>query len=235
VLFENAPAVISGIDDALKAMGKRDGVNLLAVAGDGGTADIGLAALSGAIERNQDFMYVCFDNESYMNTGGQRSGTTPFGARTSTTPIGKVVKGEDRPPVLRKNMVEIVAAHRIPYAAFASVAYPMDLLEKVEKAKNVRGPSYIHISNPCPTGWGVDPKDVINVARAGVETGCVVLYEFEDGIRRVTKRVRKPKPIEEYLKYQARYRHVLADPAALSELQKSVDDAREELLRTMAA
>ena len=235
VLFENAAAVISGIDDALRAMGTREGMNLLVVAGDGGTVDIGIAALSGAIERNQDFIYVCFDNESYMNTGGQRSGTTMFGARTSTTPVGKVVKGEDRRPGLRKDMVEIVAAHHIPYAATASVGYPLDLMDKVKKAAAVRGPSYIHCISPCPTGWGVEPQMIVEVAKLAVQTGCVTLYEVEDGVRRLTKKVRKPKPVIEYLKLQARFKHLLDDEAAVAEIQASVNEARAEALARMSA
>jgi len=233
VLFENAAALISGIDDALKVMGRREGKNLLVVAGDGGTADIGVSSLSGAVERNQDFIYVCFDNESYMNTGGQRSGTTPFGARTSTTPVGRITKGESRLPRLRKNMVEIMAAHRIEYAASTSIGYPLDLIERVQKAAKVRGPSYIHCHSPCPTGWGIDTKDTVKAARLAVETGCIVLYEIENGVRRVTKRVRK-KPVEAYLEVQARYRHVIGDAEALAGVQKAVDEAYEATLATMA-
>jgi pyruvate ferredoxin oxidoreductase beta subunit len=235
VLFENAPAVVSGIDAALAVQGRREDVNLLVVAGDGGTADIGIAALSGAIERNQDFIYVCFDNEMYMNTGGQRSGTTPTGARTSTTPVGKVQRGEARPPVLRKDMVEIVAAHGIPYVASASCGYPLDLIEKVEKAAAVRGPSYIHCHSPCPTGWGMEAKDTINVAQMAVRTGSVLLYEIENGVRRVTKKVGRRKPIEEYLRYQARFKHVVGDPEALAEFQQAVDERYDELVAMATA
>ncbi|MBT3218546.1 MAG: hypothetical protein HN348_05595 [Proteobacteria bacterium] len=232
VLFENAPAVISGVDDALKAMGKREGVNLLVVAGDGGTADIGLSSLSGAIERNQDFIYVCFDNESYMNTGGQRSGTTPFAARTTTTPVGKVIRGEDRPPRLRKDLVEIMAAHRIPYAASTSVAFPMDLLTKVQKAAAIRGPTYIHCHSPCPTGWGFDTAKMIEVARVAVKTGAVVLHEIEDGVRTINRKVRRRVPIEEYLKYQARFRHVLDDAEVIAQIQAAVDEAFEATMKS---
>jgi pyruvate ferredoxin oxidoreductase beta subunit len=235
VLLENAPAVISGIDDALKQMGKRDGVNLLAVAGDGGTADIGLSALSSAIERNQDFIYVCFDNESYMNTGGQRSGTTPFGARTSTTPVGRVTRGEVRMPTLRKDMVEIIAAHRIPYAASTSVGYPLDLIERVQKAARVRGPSYIHCHSPCPTGWGMATEDTIRAARLAVESGCIVLYEVEDGVRRRTQRVPKRRPVQDYLGIQTRFRHLVADEAALAAVQQGVDEHYEALMARMDA
>ncbi len=234
VLFENGPAVISGVDAALRVLGKREGVNLLVAAGDGGTADIGLSALSGAIERNQDFIYVCFDNESYMNTGGQRSGTTPFAARTTTTPVGKLVRGEDRLPGMRKDMVEIVAAHKVRYIASTSVAYPLDLMERVKKAQATRGPSYIHCHSPCPTGWGFQTNELINVAREAVKTGCVVMYEIEDGVRKVTKKVKKRTPIEEYLKYQSRFRHILDDPEALAAVQKGVDEDFEAAMQRMA-
>jgi len=230
VLFENAPAVISGIDDSLRVMGRREGTNLLVVAGDGGTADIGLSALSGAIERNQDFIYVCFDNESYMNTGGQRSGTTPFGARTSTTPIGKVVQGEDRRPSLRKDMVEIVAAHNIPYAASTSIAFPLDLMERIRKAAAVRGPSFINVHSPCPTGWGLDPADMIEAARMAVKCGAVVMYEVEDGVRRLTRKVRKRVPVRDYLAMQGRFRHLVDDEEAVAGIQAGVDRQLEALL-----
>jgi len=234
VLFENAPAVISGIDAALQAMGRRQGTNLLVVAGDGGTADIGLASLSGAIERNQDFIYVCFDNESYMNTGGQRSGTTPFGARTTTTPVGRYQKGEERLPALRKDMVEIISAHNVRYVASASVAYPLDLVDKVQKAARVRGPSYIHVHSPCPTGWGIDTSQVVEVARLAVKSGCVVLHEIVDGQRRVTKKVRKSVPVIDYIRPQGRYRHLLDDPEALALLQAAVDSAYDATMARMA-
>jgi len=234
VLFENAPAVVSGIDAALRVQGRREGTNLLVVAGDGGTADIGIAALSGAIERNQDFIYVCFDNEMYMNTGGQRSGTTPTGAKTSTTPIGRLQKGESRPPMLRKDMVEIVAAHGIRYVASAACGYPIDLTEKVKKAAAIRGPSYIHCHSPCPTGWGMEPKDTVNVAQMAVRTGSVLLYEIEDGVRKITKKIGRRKPIEEYLQYQARFKHLLDDPAAVASFQAAVDERYETLVEKAA-
>ena len=224
VLFENAAAVASGIDAALRVMGRREGVNLLVVAGDGGTADIGLASLSGAIERNQDFIYVCFDNESYMNTGGQRSGTTPTGAATSTTPVGRVVKGEARPPGLRKDMARIIAAHGVAYVATASVGYPQDLVAKVKKAASVRGPSYIHCHSPCPPGWGIDASHMIKVSQLAVKTGCVALYEIVSGEPRLTRKIVRRRPVEEYLRLQSRFRHIVEDPAALAAFQRSVDD-----------
>jgi len=234
VLFENAPAVVSGIDDALRVQGRREGVNLLVVAGDGGTADIGLGSLSGAIERGQDFIYVCFDNEMYMNTGGQRSGTTPYLARTTTTPVGVESRGEPRTEMRRKDMVEIAVAHGIPYAASASIGYPLDLVERVEKAARVRGPTYIHVHSPCPTGWGMEPSKTVEAAQLAVKTGCVVLYEVEEGKRRVTRPVARRAPVEEYLKLQARFRHVVADPAALAEVQRGVDERHAAILARMA-
>ncbi|MHC4548604.1 MAG: thiamine pyrophosphate-dependent enzyme [Planctomycetota bacterium] len=232
VLFENAPAVASGIDAALAVMGRREGLNLLVTAGDGGTADIGLASLSGAIERNQDFIYICFDNEMYMNTGGQRSGTTPCGAWTSTTPIGTVVQGEPRAPALRKDMVEIIAAHGISYVASASAGFPLDLIEKVRKAAAVRGPSYLHCHSPCPTGWGMETKDMVQAAQLAVRTGAVVLYEIEDGRRRLTKQFARRKPVEEYLRLQTRFRHIVEDPDALAEFQRAVDERYTALVNS---
>jgi len=234
VLFENAPAVASGVDAALAVLGRREGVNLLVVAGDGGTADIGLASLSGAIERNQDFVYVCFDNEMYMNTGGQRSGTTPTGARTSTTPVGRVDRGEGRPPVLRKDMARIIEAHGIPYVASASAGYPLDLIEKVRRAAAVRGPSYIHCHSPCPTGWGMDASLTVEVAKLAVRTGCVVLYEVADGAFRLTKRIAHRRPVEEYLRHQSRFRHLVDDASALAEFQRAVDERYDALLARAA-
>jgi pyruvate ferredoxin oxidoreductase beta subunit len=235
VLFENAPAVVSGIDAALRVQGRREGINLLVTAGDGGTADIGLASLSGAIERNHDFIYVCFDNESYMNTGGQRSGTTPFGARTSTTPVGALEQGERRDPRLRKDMVEIIAAHNIPYVASATVGYPLDLADKVQRAAAVKGPAYIHCHAPCPTGWGMETREVIKVAQLAVQTGCVVLYEIENGVRKMKRKVGKRKPVEEYLKTQARFRHIVNDADALAEVQRAVDESFDALMARMEA
>jgi pyruvate ferredoxin oxidoreductase beta subunit len=234
VLFENTAAVISGIDDGLKAMGRREGVNLLVVAGDGGTADIGLSALSGAIERNQDFVYICFDNESYMNTGGQRSGTTPWGARTSTTPVGRLQAGEDRLPGRKKDMMGVIAAHNIPYLASAASGYPLDLMEKVQKAAAIRGPSYIHCHSPCPTGWGIPSSEIVDVSRLAVQTGAVVLYEVVNGERRLTKRVSKRKPIEEYLRHQARFRHLVDDAQAVAEIQRDIDASFNALIATLS-
>lgn len=223
VLFENGPAVMSGIEQALDILGKRDGSNLLVVAGDGGTADIGMGSLSGAVERGHDFIYLCYDNESYMNTGGQRSGTTPFGAATSTTPVGSVIKGENRPMELRKDVPEIMIAHGCPYVATASIGYPLDLIDKVKKAATVRGPSYIHVFSSCPAGWRSEPRYSVKLAKLAVQTGFIVLFEYENGKRTFQHLPRKRKPMREYLELQGRFRHLLEDEEAIKKMEESAE------------
>lgn len=226
-LFPSAGALISGIDAGLKAQGKRDGVNLYAYCGDGGTVDIGLQALSGAVDRGHRFLYICYDNEGYMNTGSQRSGATPFRARTSTTPVGDIRSGEQRLLSQRKEMVRIFADHGIPYAATASVAYPLDFMRKVEKAISIDGPTYIHLQAPCLVGWGVDDNMGVAVARAAVQTLMNPLYEVEGGKRyKITLDVKKPQPVEEYLKMQGRFRHLFAkdESGAIARIQQDVDE-----------
>ena len=189
VAFENAAAVASGIEAGLKALMRkerlpRQRINVMAMAGDGGTSDIGLQALSGALERGHDFVYVCFDNEAYMNTGIQRSSATPFGASTTTSPAGKVVPGQ---ATWKKNMPEIAAAHNIPYVATACSSYPFDLMEKVKKAAVIEGPAYVHILSVCPTGWRLPPQLAIHAGRLAVETGMFPLYEVEQGRYRLAQ------------------------------------------------
>ncbi|MCX7635849.1 MAG: thiamine pyrophosphate-dependent enzyme, partial [Syntrophales bacterium] len=173
VAFENAAAVASGIARALKVRGKTD-VKVVAIAGDGGTADIGIQALSGAAERNENIIYICYDNEAYENTGIQRSGCTPFGAWTTTTPVGKVMRGEDRP---KKDMPAIMAAHGIPYVATASIAYPLDLIKKVKKARDIEGTSYIHVHASCVPGWRIPENKSVEICKLAVLSGVWVLYE----------------------------------------------------------
>lgn len=236
-LFPNAGAVIAGIDAGLKAQGKRDGVNLFAYCGDGGTVDIGLQALSGAVDRGHKFLYVCYDNEGYMNTGSQRSGATPYRARTSTTPVGEIRSGEQRLLSRRKDMVRIMANHGIPYAATASVAYPTDLMNKVEKALQVDGPSYIHLQAPCLVGWSVSEDMGVAVARAAVQTLINPLYEVIDGKRyHITVDVRKPRPIEEYLKMQGRFAHLFSSDQReeIALMQRDID-ANWAYLKHLAA
>jgi pyruvate ferredoxin oxidoreductase beta subunit len=223
VLFENGPAVMSGIEQALDIMGNRGETNLLVVAGDGGTADIGMGSLSGAVERGHDFIYVCYDNESYMNTGGQRSGTTPFGAATTTTPVGRVIKGESRPMEMRKNVPEIMIAHGAPYVATASIGYPLDMIDKVKKAATVRGPSYVHVFASCPAGWRSDAKDSVKLAKLAVQTGLIVLFEHENGERTFQHLPKKRKPLLEYLELQGRFKHILDDEDAIRELEDYVN------------
>jgi pyruvate ferredoxin oxidoreductase beta subunit len=222
-LFNNVAAVAGGIDVGLDIEGKREGINILVYAGDGGTVDIGLQALSGAVERGHKFIYICYDNESYMNTGGQRSGTTPYAASTATTPAGKASIGETRTFSQRKDMIEIMRAHGIPYAASASIGYPFDFMEKVKKAATIKGPSYIHLHATCPTGWGVDSRYTVEVARLGVQCGMVVLREIENGVQRVTIMPRKIPDVTEYLKYQRRFQHIMKNDKILSEYRAYIN------------
>lgn len=230
-LFPNAGAITAGIDAGLKALGKRDSINLFAYCGDGGTVDIGLQALSGAVERGHRFLYICYDNEGYMNTGVQRSGSTPHRARTTTTPVGEVIKGEPRSLLRRKDMVGIMAAHGIPYAAAASVAYPLDYMRKVEKAIKIDGPTYIHLHAPCLVGWGVAENMGVTVARLAVQTCFFPLYEVTDGHQfSLTRQIRKKKPVEEYLKLQGRFKHLSGE--SMAKIQREVD-MRWEYLKNL--
>lgn len=219
-LFGNAPAVATGIAAAYKAKGRSD-VRVVAQGGDGGTTDIGLGCLSGMFERNDDVLYICYDNEAYMNTGVQRSSATPAAARTATTPaLGKKPGHEFGHG---KSVPLIAMAHRIPYVATASVAELRDLEYKVEKAMAVQGARYIHVHVPCPLGWGSEPSDTIRIARLAVETGLFPLFEAEFG--RVTDRtqIRRLVPVEEYLKLQKRFAHLFqadADPAWIGAIQE---------------
>jgi pyruvate ferredoxin oxidoreductase beta subunit len=225
--FETSGAVVSGMDAGLKALGKRQGVNLVAIAGDGGTADIGLQTLSGAAERGHDFIYICYDNEAYMNTGNQRSGTTTLYAATTTSPVGAKKRGEQHIPLrLRKDMPAIIAAHGVPYVATASIAYPADLIKKVKKAADIRGPRYIHIHAPCPTGWGFPESKTIEMARLAVQTGSWALYEIENGKMNLTFKLSQRKPVKEYLASQRRFKHLTDDEIA--HIQELVDRMWEE-------
>lgn len=223
VAFENAAAVASGVERALKAQGKED-VNIVAFGGDGGTTDIGMQALSGAMERGHNLTYICYDNEAYMNTGIQRSSSTPFGASTTTSPAGKQSFGEDKP---KKNMAFIMAAHGVPYVATASIAYPEDFMKKVKKAAEADGPAYIHLNQPCTTGWGFKPENTIQLGRLAVESGAWGLFEIENGEFKVTYRPQNRKPVKEYLSAQKRFRHLTDDQ--INQIQEFVDAQCEEL------
>lgn len=214
-LFENAAALAAGIEASLKAQGRSGKV--LAFAGDGGTFDIGFQALSGMIEREHNVLYICFDNEAYMNTGIQRSSSTPHAAATTTSPAGKVRMGKRH---LKKDLVNIIAAHHMPYAATASVAYPDDLRQKVRRAMDIEGPTLLHIHSPCPLGWGHEPELTIEVARLAVQTCLFPLIELERGGLVGVLPVAAPKPVKDYLKLQKRFSHLFSGtPMAEEELE----------------
>ncbi|MDA8159001.1 MAG: thiamine pyrophosphate-dependent enzyme [Deltaproteobacteria bacterium] len=227
-LFENSAAVASGVEAALKAMGKKDGITVLAQGGDGGTADIGLQSLSGMFERNHDVLYVCYDNGAYMNTGYQRSGLTPFDAYTTTSPSGKESFGNQRP---KKYMPEIAMAHRIPYTAVASAGYPMDLQKKVKKAKSIKGAKYLQVDVPCVPGWKYEPKYSVKLAQLAVQTGLYPLFEAEYEKIISVKKISKKVPVEEYLKLQGRFKHLFKDDAGRAEIEKIQKIADENIER----
>mgnify|MGYP001812697451 CR=1 FL=1 len=211
-LFENAAAIAAGMESAMKAQGKS--TKVIALGGDGGTFDIGFQALSGMLERGHNVLYVCFDNEAYMNTGIQRSSSTPHAAMTTTSPPGQERMGKRH---LKKDIVSIVAAHHIPYAATASVAYPSDIRKKVRRAMAINGPSFLHIHSPCPLGWGHDGALSIEVARLAVQCGLFPVIELERGGVAGVMPIRNPKPVRDYLRMQARFRHLFADKAKARE------------------
>jgi pyruvate ferredoxin oxidoreductase beta subunit len=219
-LFENAAAVASGVESAIKYLGKADSINIIAQGGDGSTADIGLQALSGMLERGHNILYVCYDNEAYMNTGIQRSGLTPFDTNTTTSPIGKASIGNLRP---KKPIPEIANAHGIPYVAIASAGFPQDLQRKVKKALAIKGPKYIQVHVPCPLGWRHETNMTMQVAKLAVETGLYPLVEYENGIIS-TRRQITPKPVEEYLKTQGRFKHLLKNPEEIKKIQDIADN-----------
>jgi len=224
--FETAAATASGVSHALKQSGQDD-VTSVAWAGDGGTFDIGLQALSGAAERGDNMIYIVYDNEAYMNTGIQRSSATPHGAWTTTTPGKHFKKGR------KKNIMEIMAAHDIPYCATANIAYPEDLLKKIQKAKEIKGMRFIHIYAPCPTGWKHPPDITIKIARLATVTNVFPLFEVEEGIYKINKTIKNPKPVSEYLKIQGRFRHLSDDEVQF--IQKEVDGRWERLQKMEAA
>ncbi len=212
-VFENAAAVAAGVETALKQQGRP--TKVLAFAGDGGTFDIGFQTLSGMIERGHNVLYVCFDNEAYMNTGVQRSSSTPHAAWTTTSPAGRKRPGKRH---LKKDLLAIIAAHHLPYAATATVAYPGDLKAKVRRAMAIEGPTFLLVHSPCPLGWKHEPELTIKVARAGVETGLVPIIELERGKRVSVLPIRRKRPVTDYLALQGRFRHLLGDdPVAVQE------------------
>ena len=236
-LFGNAAAVASGIAAALRVKG-RDDVKVIAQGGDGGTTDIGFGCLSGMFERNDDVLYICYDNEAYMNTGVQRSSATPPTARTATTPAVGVAPGNVFGT--GKNLPLIAMAHNIPYVATASVSNLQDLERKVEKAMGLEGARYIHVFVPCPLGWGTASQDTIRIARLAAECGLFPLFEAEHGLVTSSLPIRRQVPVEEYLRPQKRFAHLFKDDAEgrarIARLQAMADEniKRFDLLREEA-
>ena len=237
--FENSAATISGVEAAFKGL-KRAGkipsdkqVKFVAFGGDGGTYDIGLQSLSGAMERGHDMVYVCYDNGAYMNTGIQRSSATPFGAWATTAEVGKVGQGK---PQRRKDLTSIIAAHNIPYAAQASISDWKDLAAKSEKAFAVEGPAFLNVFAPCPRGWRIPYDQTVDIARSAVATAFWPLFEVEEGTWRYTKRSvtrENRKPIEEFLKPQGRFKHLFKEgnEELLAQVQAEVDQNFEYVLK----
>ncbi|PKN35203.1 MAG: 2-ketoisovalerate ferredoxin oxidoreductase [Deltaproteobacteria bacterium HGW-Deltaproteobacteria-19] len=220
--FETGGATASGVRAALDMRGDKD-TTVVTWAGDGGTFDIGFQALSGAVERNEDFIYVCYDNEAYMNTGIQRSSSTPYGAWTTTTP------GTDWKRLRKKNIVEALVAHRIPYAATANIAFPEDLVRKARKAKSIKGSKFLHIFASCPTGWRIPSEMSIKIARMAVQTNIFPLYEVEDGVRYTINYKPREYLVREYFKLQGRFRHLTDQD--LDAIQEMVNEDWQLLLR----
>ncbi|MGD0277091.1 MAG: thiamine pyrophosphate-dependent enzyme [Syntrophales bacterium] len=225
--FASTAASASGLVAALNILNKPD-TTVVAIAGDGGTYDIGIQALSGAAERGTDFIFICYDNEGYMNTGTQRSSATPMGALTTTTPI--LTKQQHK-----KDMFRIMEAHDLPYIASISPAYPIDLYDKIVKAKRIKGTRYIQMIAPCPPGWGFAPRDMVKIARLAIETGMFVLFEIEDGKFRFTGRSKtlaergNKLPIINYIERQTRFRKMSIEQ--LSQLQRWVDGKWQDYLK----
>lgn len=242
--FENVAANASGIEAALKVMRKKgqlkDHVDVIAFAGDGGTYDIGIQALSGAAERGHDFLYVLYDNEAYMNTGIQRSGGTPHGAWTTTSPAGRVIPGK---PEFKKPIADIMVAHEIPYVATASLAYWRDLITKTRRGLEVKGPAFLHVLAPCPRGWRYDTSKTVEIAKLAVETCVFPLWEAVDGeytlsspSKAIALKPERQKPVKDYLKAQGRFRHLFTPKFehVINKIQESVNKRWKVLLKRTA-
>jgi pyruvate ferredoxin oxidoreductase beta subunit len=223
-LFANAPSVASGVASAMRVSGKSK-VRVIAQGGDGATTDIGMSALSGMFDRNDDVLYVCYDNQAYMNTGVQRSSSTPPMTRTATTfPYGSYLGNDVKSG---KNLPEIAIAHNIPYVATASIAHMADLERKVTKAINIHGARYIQVHVPCPLGWGTQTSDTIKIARLAIDCGLFPLFEAEGPVVKTSFIIQNPVPVEEYLRPQRRYAHLFAknaSPDAIAHMQKLADE-----------
>ena len=222
--FAGTASMLTGIEAGLRARGITD-FHAVGFAGDGGTADIGLQSLSGAIDRDDNIIYICYDNEAYMNTGIQKSSLTPFGSRTTTTPAGKNIRGNLRP---KKNMFEIVAAHGIKYAATASIGYLNDYMNKVKRASEIKGTKYIHVSAPCPVGWGFGSDETIELAKEAVDCGLWALAEYVDGSFKINMRPKKFNSLKDYINRQGRFRHLKEEDITVIEMAR---DKKWEYIR----
>lgn len=232
--FENSAATIAGVESAYKALKKRGKIDkeikFVSFGGDGGTYDIGLQSLSGALERGHDFVYVLYDNEAYMNTGRQRSSATPFGASTTTSPAGKVHQGKEE---WKKDMAKICVAHNIPYVAQASVHNPIDLSMKAEKAFKIKGPAVLIVLQPCTLGWKFPTDMTMEIAKLAVESKFWPLYEVENGKYKLNYKPSKEVPIEEYMKPQGRYKHLFRpeNKELLEKIRQHVNEEWEKLVK----
>jgi len=228
VLFENAASVASGVKRALLKQGNTH-TQVVAIGGDGGMADIGFGAVSGALERNEDIIIIVYDTEAYSNTGLQRSGETPLFAATTTTPAGKKIPGKQE---WKKNIAMIAAMHGAKYVATANIAYWQDLQSKVKKAKRLAGGTrFIHVFSPCPVGWHVESCNTVKVARLAAETGLWILYEIENGRLKINYKPTKFAPVEEYFKLQGRFKHVVENKEAIKLVENHIKETWEEMLR----
>lgn len=225
--FASTGAMLSGVAVGARALGYKD-VNVVGFAGDGGTADIGLQALSGAIDRDDNIIYICYDNEAYMNTGVQQSSLTQYGASTTTSPAGDRIHGSTN---VKKDMFDIVAAHKIKYAATASIGDIADYIQKVEKASKVKGAAYIHVSAPCPTGWGIDSSQTVEIAREALNCGLWYLAEYEDGKYSLNQEIKDFTTVKNYLRNQKRFKHLTSEDVKVIESQR--DNKWKELIKRM--
>ncbi|MFO8062865.1 MAG: thiamine pyrophosphate-dependent enzyme [bacterium] len=230
--FENSAATVSGIETAYRALKKKGkidkNIKFIAFGGDGGTYDIGLQSLSGAVERGHDMLYLCYNNGAYMNTGIQRSSATPYGAHTTTSPAGNVVKGKMQPV---KDLTEIMIANGAHYVAQSDPYHWNDLSKKIDKALKTEGPTFINVFSPCPLGWGSDPSKSIEIAKLSVETLFWPVYEFENGKYTINIKPKKVKDVEEFLFTQARFRHLKDEPEIIEEIKKQINEKWEDLLK----
>lgn len=216
-LFENSSSIASGIVAALKYQGLDDKINVIAVGGDGATFDIGIGQISGMWERGENILYVCYDNEAYQNTGYQSSGSTPLDASTSTTPPGKESTGSQQ---VKKDMIGIALAHGLPYVATTTMGYPADVTAKVKKALSIKGPKYLQIYSSCVPGWGIEPKDSVNVAKLAVQSGFYPIIEYVNGELVGKMKISQKVPVEEFLKIQKRFKHLFKGGAGQEEIAK---------------